>query len=65
MPALRHCTLCGAEFDPGSARCNPSCPLSRACGLVCCPRCGHGAPQQGRGLAGLLEKALVRLGRSP
>jgi hypothetical protein len=65
MPATSRCALCGARFDPSSASCNPSCPLSRGCGLVCCPHCGHGAPRDDRGLAGLLKKALVRLGKSP
>ena len=65
MTAARTCALCGARFDPAGQGCKPSCPLASGCGLICCPRCGHGAPQESRGLAGIIRKALVRLGRSP
>lgn len=41
------CGFCGADFveDPGQAACQ-SCPLSRACGLVRCPRCGYENPKR-------------------
>jgi hypothetical protein len=60
---LKSCLLCGHRFDPDSAGCKPSCPLSGGCGLLCCPRCGHGSVQEDRGLAGLIKQALVRLGK--
>jgi len=57
------CSLCGSEFDSKAQGCRPSCPMANGCGMVCCPRCGFGFPQEERGLAGLVKKALVRLGR--
>jgi hypothetical protein len=62
---MLRCALCGCEFDPRAGGCRPSCPLAGNCGVVCCPRCGYGFPQEERGLAGLVKKALVRLGRRP
>jgi len=59
------CPLCGCAFDPKGQGCRPSCPLAGGCAVVCCPRCGYSFPQVDRGLAGILKKALVRLGRSP
>ena len=64
-PMTQLCALCGCVFDPRAKACHPSCPLSGACGMVCCPRCGYGTVQEERGFAGMLKKALVRLGRSP
>ena len=64
MPGTQRCSLCGLAFDPAGQNCRPSCPLGGGCGIVCCPRCGHGAPQEDRGLAGMIKKALVRLGRT-
>jgi len=64
MNGARTCGLCGGTFDPAGQGCRPSCPLAGGCGMVCCPRCGYGAPEETRGLAGLLRKALVRLGRT-
>jgi transposase len=58
--SMSTCGLCGARFDARSAGCNPSCPLSRNCGLVCCPHCGHGAPREDVGVAGILKRALAR-----
>jgi hypothetical protein len=63
-PALRKCALCGAQFDPAGQGCRGSCPLAGACGMTCCPRCGYQFPREDRGIAGMLAKALVRLGRS-
>ena len=37
------------------------CPL---CGGAFDPRCGFGFPREERGLAGMIRKALLRLGRS-
>jgi hypothetical protein len=59
------CPLCGGAFHASDRGCRPSCPLSSGCGMMCCPRCGYGFPQEGRGLAGVLRRALVRLGRRP
>jgi hypothetical protein len=58
------CALCGARFDGDAAGCRPSCPLAGGCGVVCCPRCGYSFPREDRGLAGLLKRALVTLGKS-
>ena len=65
MDALRICGLCGFQFDPRGQGCRSSCPLSKGCGMTCCPRCRSGAPDEERGLAGMLKRALQRLGRSP
>lgn len=62
---MRRCALCGCEFDAREQGCRPSCPLSKGCGMICCPRCGYGFPREERGLAGIVQRALVRLGRAP
>jgi len=64
MAAPLKCALCGCVFDPRAQGCHPSCPLANGCGMVCCPRCGYGFPQEERGLAGVIKKALVCLGRN-
>jgi hypothetical protein len=61
---MTRCALCGFAFDADEQGCRPSCPLAKGCGLKCCPRCGHGIPQEERGLARLVKQALVLLGRS-
>ena len=58
------CALCGFSFDPSGHGCSPSCPMSKGCGMICCPRCRYSFPQEERGLARLLRRALVRIGRS-
>ena len=63
MLATQKCALCGYAFDAGRA-CRPSCPLAAGCGIVCCPHCGYGAPRPARGIAAMIQKALVRLGRT-
>jgi hypothetical protein len=62
---MLRCALCGNEFDAQGLGCRPSCPMSAGCAVVCCPRCGYSFPQEAKGLAGLLQKALVRLRRNP
>ena len=64
MPVPQKCALCGCSFDPECQGCRPACPLASGCAMVCCPRCGYGFPQEERGLAGMIRKALVRLGRT-
>ena len=64
MPAPQKCALCSCSFDPEGQGCRPACPLSSGCAMVCCPRCGYGFPQEERGLAGMIRKVLVRLGRT-
>jgi hypothetical protein len=65
MPAApqEQCPLCGRAFD--AKGCRPSCPMSAGCHVVCCPNCGYGFPQEHRGLAGLIQRALVRIRRQP
>jgi hypothetical protein len=50
------CGLCGHEFSEQDAICDPACPLGGGCAIVCCPRCGYGAPDESR-------SKLLRLGR--
>ncbi len=50
------CALCGHEFSPDEAGCTPSCPMAGGCAVVCCPRCGYGAPDEQR-------SSIVRLAR--
>ena len=59
---LATCALCGHAFEASAEGCRPACPLARGCRMVCCPRCGYGFPQEHRGLSGVLERALTRLG---
>lgn len=35
------CAMCGYEFDATALGCHTSCPLSKGCAVVCCPRCGY------------------------
>ena len=63
--ALQTCPLCSCSFDPSERSCRPWCPMAGRCGILCCPRCGYGFPQETRGLAGVLRRALVRLGARP
>jgi rubredoxin len=51
------CSLCGLEFD--GASCHGSCPMSRGCEMVRCPRCGYEFVQDGF-VAGLFRKLLKR-----
>ncbi len=50
------CGLCGHEFSEQEAGCSPACPLGSGCSVVCCPRCGYGAPAESR-------STLLRLAR--
>jgi hypothetical protein len=66
MPAallvLEKCPLCGHAFHADAERCRPACPLAKGCHMTCCPQCGYGFPQEHAGLAGVLKRALTRLG---
>jgi len=42
-----HCGLCGARFTHGDQACG-ACPMSSACDLVRCPRCGYQFPRRSR-----------------
>lgn len=50
------CGLCGYEFTEEEAGCSPACPLAGGCAVICCPRCGYGAPDESR-------STLLRLAR--
>jgi len=64
MAPTQKCPLCGGAFDLEGQGCRPACPLAGGCGMLGCPRCGFGFPREERGLAGMIRKALLRLGRS-
>jgi hypothetical protein len=55
------CPLCGHRFDAAAGSCKPSCPLASGCSALCCPRCSYSFPREDRGLAGLIQRTLVRL----
>ena len=40
------CPLCGIDFE--GATCHSSCPMSRGCDMVRCPRCGYEFVESGR-----------------
>lgn len=40
------CPLCGIDFE--GAACHSSCPMSRGCDMVRCPRCGYEFVESGR-----------------
>jgi len=46
------CPLCSTDFE--SAACRSSCPMSRGCDMVRCPRCGYEFVESGR-IADLLR----------
>ena len=39
------CPLCGVDFI--GALCHASCPISRGCAMVRCPRCAYEFVQEG------------------
>lgn len=51
------CPLCSTEFE--SATCRASCPISRGCDMVRCPRCGYEFVESGR-IADLLRRWIRR-----
>jgi hypothetical protein len=44
---LFQCALCSARFTDGARVCG-TCPLRRACDVVCCPNCGYQFPRSSR-----------------
>jgi hypothetical protein len=44
-PATHNCPLCGLDFS-GEA-CHSSCPMSRGCRMVKCPRCSYEMVDEG------------------
>ena len=40
------CPLCGTDF--AGAECRSSCPMSRGCAMVRCPRCGYEFVESGK-----------------
>ena len=40
------CPLCGTDFE--GAACHSTCPMSRGCAMVRCPRCGYEFVESGR-----------------
>ncbi len=51
------CPLCSTGFE--SATCRSSCPMSRGCDMVRCPRCGYEFVESGR-IADLLRRWIRR-----
>ena len=51
------CQMCGLAFD--GASCHGSCPMSRGCEMVRCPRCGYEFVEDGY-VAGLFRRLLSR-----
>lgn len=46
------CAMCGYEFDATALGCHTSCPLSKGCAVVCCPRCGYSTVNPARSRLG-------------
>ncbi len=38
---IRHCPMCGYDFDEAEHAGCTSCPFNRQCRVLCCPRCGY------------------------
>jgi len=55
------CPLCGTDFE--HADCRSSCPMSRGCAMVRCPRCGYEFVESGK-VADMLRR-WIRRGRKP
>ena len=51
------CPLCGTDFE--HAECRSSCPMSRGCAMVRCPRCGYEFVESGK-LADMLRRWIRR-----
>lgn len=43
---VHECPLCGTDF--AGAECHSSCPISRGCSMVRCPRCSYEFVESGR-----------------
>lgn len=35
------CPLCSADFGGNGESCHSSCPMSRGCNMIKCPRCNY------------------------
>lgn len=55
--ATHECPLCGTDFD--GAECHASCPMSRGCSMIRCPRCGYEFVESGR-FADMLRRWIRR-----
>ncbi len=55
------CPLCNTDFE--GAACHSSCPMSRGCDMVRCPRCGYEFVESGRFLDML--RRWIRRGPAP
>jgi Fe2+ transport system protein FeoA len=55
------CPLCGTDFE--HADCRGSCPMSKGCTMVRCPRCGYEFVESGK-LADMLRR-WIRRGPQP
>lgn len=51
------CPLCGTDFE--GAECHSTCPMSRGCTMVRCPRCGYEFVESGR-FADMLRRWIRR-----
>jgi len=51
------CPLCATDFE--GAECHASCPMSRGCTMVRCPRCGYEFVESGR-FADMLRRWIRR-----
>ena len=49
------CSICGAVFEPNENTCK-GCVVRKDCGLICCPNCGFGIPQESKLVAWFKEK---------
>ncbi|MEO8378326.1 MAG: FeoA family protein [Acidobacteriota bacterium] len=55
--AIHECPLCGMDFT--GAECHSSCPMSRGCAMVRCPRCNYEFVESGR-LVDMLRRWIRR-----
>ena len=58
------CSMCGHAFTRAEGEaCSAGCPMSKGCGMVTCPSCGHEFPHESR-IVNLVTSLLRRRPRA-
>ena len=47
MPSEYTCPLCSNRFGGNGESCHSSCPMSRGCHMIKCPRCNYEFVEEG------------------
>lgn len=53
------CPMCGFRYDPAAHLGCQTCPLHRACQMVCCPSCGYQTVDAGKSVLARIAERLL------